>query len=159
MYQFLLQLFRSGDYHRGKKKRACASPKNAALAPTLLRLASVAWGAVATCALAVDAHVEIPQGTNPLVQAYRVQQAEMKSPHSGNRFALIERVAEIPEAPFFTASESTQCRAKPYRFCRDFSQSEFRITSLRFMVPEVRGLSPKSLTIRRNSVIANYTFR
>ena len=103
--------------------------------------------------------MEVPDGTNPLVQAYRVRQAEKTSPHYGNRFALIEPVSGIPEAPFFTASESTQCQEKPYRFCRDFSQSEFRITSLRFIVPEIRGLSPKSLTIRRNSVIANYTFR
>ena len=125
----------------------------------LLRLAALAWSAAATWVFAVDANVQISEGRNPLVQAYLVKQTEKMAPHSGNSLALIEPAAGPSEVPFFAASESTQCREKPYRFCRDLAQSEFRLTSLRFMVPEVRGLSPKSLTVRRNSVIANYTFR
>ncbi len=155
MYQSLVEYpgsqMRESDARNARRKSA--------LSDDLRRLAALAWGVVTTCVFAVDAHVEIPEGRNPLVQAYRVKQAEKLSPHSGNSLSLIEHASELPEAPFFTASESAQCREKPYRFCRDFSQSEVRLTSLRFMVPEVRGLSPKSLTIRRNSVIANYTFR
>ena len=123
------------------------------------QLAAIAWAAIVTGAFAVDANVEISEGRNPLVQAYLVNQAEKQSPRSVNRLAAIEQISGPPEAPFFAASESTQCREKPYRFCRDLAQSEFRITSLRFMVPEIRGLSPKSLSIRRSSVVANYTFR
>ena len=123
------------------------------------RLAALAWAATLTCVFAVDASVQIPEGRSPLVQAYLVTQGEKLAPLSGNSLAAIEPATGLPQAPFFTASEPTQCREKAYRFCRDLAQSEFRLTSLRFMVPEVRGLTPKSLTVRRNSVIANYTFR
>ena len=51
------------------------------------------------------------------------------------------------------------CNEKTQPLCRDLAASEFQVTSLRFMLPEVRGLSPKSLNIRRNSVSATYTFR
>ena len=147
----------SDSQGRRSDHRKCGS--KAGWASQLQRLAALAWGAAVTCVFAVDPDVQILEGHNPLVQAYLVKQAEKLAPASGNSLAVIEPVSGIPEAPFFTASESTQCREKPYRFCRDFAQSEFRLTSLRFMMPEVRGLAPKSLTIRRNSVIANYTFR
>lgn len=61
--------------------------------------------------------------------------------------------------PFFEEAESIRCREVQPKICRDLARAEFQLTSLRFMVPEVPGLAPKSLTIRRNSVIANYTFR
>ena len=64
----------------------------------------------------------------------------------------------VPE-PFFEQAESIRCRAAPQRFCRDFSKTEVQVTSLRFMVPPVPGLTPKSLTFRHNAVIANYTFK
>jgi len=56
-------------------------------------------------------------------------------------------------------SDSSICNEKRQPLCRDLAASEFQLTSLRFMLPEVRGLSPKSLNIRRNSVSATYTFR
>lgn len=56
-------------------------------------------------------------------------------------------------------AESSLCNEKKQPLCRDLAASEFQLTSLRFMLPEVRGLSPKSLNIRRNSVSATYTFR
>jgi hypothetical protein len=159
MYQSLVEFPDSLALIGGSCDRAPMHGRNAALAYGLRRLAALAWSAVATCVLAIDANVHIPAGHNALVQAYRVKQVEKLHPHADNRVGLIEQASGLPEVPFFSASESTQCREKPYRFCRDFSQSEFRLTSLRFMVPDVRGLTPKSLTIRRNSVIANYTFR
>lgn len=55
--------------------------------------------------------------------------------------------------------DAPRCGEKVQPFCRDLAASEFQMTSLRFMLPEVRGLSPKSLNIRRNSVSATYTFR
>jgi len=155
MYQTLVEFFdaQMSGLTRGARGRV------GDVAGVLRHLAAAALGVIAGGAYAVDANVQINEGHDLLVQTYRVKQAEKANPHAGNRFALIENVSGLPEEPFFNASESTQCRAKPYRFCRDFSQSEFRLTSLRFMVPEVRGLSPKSLSIRRNSVVANYTFR
>lgn len=65
----------------------------------------------------------------------------------------------VAPEPFFEEAESIRCRASPQRFCRDFSKTELRITSLWFMVPPVPGLIPKSLTFRHNAVIANYTFK
>lgn len=56
-------------------------------------------------------------------------------------------------------ADSPLCNEKKQPLCRDLAASEFQVVSLRFMLPEVRGLSPKSLNIRRNSVTANYTFR
>ncbi len=56
-------------------------------------------------------------------------------------------------------SESSMCNEKKQPLCRDLAASEFHMTSLRFMPPEVRGLSPKSLNVRRNLVSATYTFR
>jgi len=64
----------------------------------------------------------------------------------------------VPE-PFFEETESVRCRASPQRFCRDLTKTEIQITSLRFMVPPVPGLTPKSLTFRHNAVIVNYTFK
>lgn len=61
--------------------------------------------------------------------------------------------------PFFEEAETVRCRETPQRFCRDFAKTEFQVTSLHFMVPPVPGLAPRSLTFRRNTVIANYTFR
>ena len=66
--------------------------------------------------------------------------------------------AVVPE-PFFEEAQSIRCRTSPLKFCRDFSKTEVQITSLRFMVPAVPGLAPKSLTFRHNTVIANYTFK
>ncbi len=57
------------------------------------------------------------------------------------------------------ATDSARCNEKKQPLCRDLARSEFQVTSLRFMLPEVRGLSPKSLNIRHNSVSATYTFR
>ena len=71
-------------------------------------------------------------------------------------FHQLEGVVPIP---FFEEAESIRCREVQPKICRDLARAEFQLTSLRFMVPEVPGLAPKSLTIRRNSVIANYTFR
>lgn len=65
----------------------------------------------------------------------------------------------VVPAPFFEEPGSIRCRELPPKICRDLAKTEFQLTSLRFMVPEVPGLAAKSLTIRRNSVIANYTFR
>jgi hypothetical protein len=65
----------------------------------------------------------------------------------------------VPPEPFFEEAESIRCRTSPLKFCRDFSKTEIQITSLRFMVPPVPGLAPKSLTFRHNAVIANYTFK
>ena len=56
-------------------------------------------------------------------------------------------------------SDSPLCNEKKQPLCRDLAASEFQLTSLRFVLPEVRGLSPKSLNIRRNSISATYTFR
>ncbi len=155
MYQTLVEFFDSQADKCRRRVGVCASDGGVVLRKLAAGALSVMFGS----AFAVDANVQISVGQNPLVQAYRMKQAERVSSPSGNQFRLIENVSGLPEEPFFNASESTQCRAKPYRFCRDFSQSEFRLTSLRFLVPEVRGLSPKSLSIRRNSVVANYTFR
>jgi hypothetical protein len=68
-------------------------------------------------------------------------------------------VDAIAPEPFFEEAESIRCRTSPLKFCRDFSKTEVQITSLRFMVPPVPGLAPKSLTFRHNTVIANYTFK
>lgn len=156
MYQSLVEYPGSPVRDGGKRKHE----RNPTLTRGLSRVIALTWGAVATCVFALDANVDISEGRNPLVQAYMVKQEEKQAPpSSGNSLTMIERASGPPQAPFFTASEAAQCREKPYRFCRDFSQSEFRVTSLRFMVPEVPGLSPRSLTIRRNSIIANYTFR
>lgn len=65
----------------------------------------------------------------------------------------------VVPAQFFEEPGSIRCRELPPKICRDLTKTEFELTSLRFMVPEVPGLSAKSLTIRRHSVIANYTFR
>lgn len=65
----------------------------------------------------------------------------------------------VVPGPFFEEPGSIRCRELPPKICRDLAKTEFQLTSLRFMVPEVPGLAAKSLTIRRNSVIANYTFR
>ncbi len=51
------------------------------------------------------------------------------------------------------------CDRKTHPLCRDLAAPEFQATSLRFMLPEVRGLSPKSLSIRRNIISTTYTFR
>ena len=155
MHQFLIKYFGSQARGAGERKRE----HQVCIARFWQHLAAVAWGAVSVSAFAVDADVVLPEGRNPVVQKYLVTQVEKDSPQSGNRLATIEYASGLAAAPFFAASESTQCREKPYRFCRDLAQSEFRLTSLRFMVPEVPGLSPKSLSIRRNSVVANYTFR
>ena len=56
-------------------------------------------------------------------------------------------------------SDSSICNEKRQPLCRDLAASEFHFTSLRFVLPEVRGLSPKSLNVRRNSVSVTYTFR
>lgn len=61
--------------------------------------------------------------------------------------------------PFFEAAESIRCREVQPKICRDLARTEIQLTSMRFMVPEVPGLQAKSLTFRRNTVIANYTFR
>lgn len=71
-------------------------------------------------------------------------------------FRVVDAV--VPE-PFFEEAQSIRCRTSPLKFCRDFSKTEVQITSLRFMVPAVPGLAPKSLTFRHNTVIANYTFK
>jgi len=71
-------------------------------------------------------------------------------------FRAVDGVA--PE-PFFDQAEPTGCGASPQRFCRDFSKTEVQITSLRFMVPPIPRLAPRSLTFRHNAVIANYTFK
>lgn len=55
--------------------------------------------------------------------------------------------------------DTPRCSEKMQPLCRDLATSEFQITALRFMLPEVRGLSPKRLNIRRNSISASYTFR
>ena len=65
----------------------------------------------------------------------------------------------INVASAIDAAESSVCTEKKQPLCRDLAKSEFQLTSLHFMLPEVRGLSPKSLNIRRNSVSATYTFR
>lgn len=155
MHQTLLEhhasRLRNGD------ERTCRFATG--MARRLQRLAALVWGALGMCVFAVDANVQMLDGRNAIVQPYLGKQAEKLVPMSDNSLTSIEPAAGLRQAPFFTASESTQCREKPYRFCRDLAQTEFRLTSLRFMVPEVPGLAPKSLTIRRNSVIANYTFR
>ena len=63
------------------------------------------------------------------------------------------------KAALVESSDSSICNEKKQPLCRDLAASEFQFTSLRFMLPEVRGLSPKSLNVRRNSVSATYTFR
>ncbi len=154
MYQSLIVYAAPFCAHRERKNERVS-----ALA-TYVRYLVVVWlGAAVICAFAVDANAEISEVRNPLLQAYMAREAERSGQHPDIRIAAIENVSGVPEAPFFSASESKQCREKPYRFCRDLSQSEFRLTSLQFMVPEVPGLKPKSLTFRHNSVIANYTFR
>ncbi len=155
MHQALFEY--SGSRFRDGDERACRFATG--MSWRLQRLAALAWAALGTCVFAVDANIQMLDGRNLIVQPYLGKQAETLVPMSGNSLTSIEPAAGLRQAPFFTASESTQCREKPYRFCRDLAQTEFRLTSLRFMVPEVRGLAPKSLTIRRNSVIANYTFR
>ncbi len=157
MYQTLIEY--SGSHVGGRDARNHSRKRG--LAPQWQRLAALVCAIVATGAVAVESNVEISEGRNPLLRTYMARQAEKlaSAAAAGNQMAMIEPVSGLPEAPFFTASESTQCREKANRFCRDFAHSEFRVTSLRFMVPEVAGLSPKSLTIRRNSVVANYTFR
>lgn len=158
MFQSLVEYRGSPACYGSEREHGC----KAGLAQQWQRLAAataVFWSAAAMCVFAVDANVEISEGRNRLLRSYLVKQVEQQSLSSGNNLATIENASGLPEAPFFTASELTQCREKTYRFCRDLTQSEFRMTSLRFMVPEVRGLSPKSLSIRRNSVVANYTFR
>ena len=64
------------------------------------------------------------------------------------------RVGTLPDD-----RDTSICNEKTQPLCRDLAASEFQVTSLRFMLPEVRGLSPKSLNVRRNSVSATYTFR
>ena len=70
-----------------------------------------------------------------------VRQAEEQSSvaFAGNNVAMIGRASGLPEVPLFTAGDATRCLDEAYRFCRDLTQSEFRVTSLRFMVPEVSG--------------------
>lgn len=51
------------------------------------------------------------------------------------------------------------CTGKRQAFCRDLAATELRITSLYFMLPEVPGLTPQRLNIRRNSVSVTYSFR
>ena len=65
----------------------------------------------------------------------------------------------IKAATVADESDSSICNEKRQPLCRDLAASEFQLTSLRFMLPEVRGLTAKSLNIRRNSVSATYTFR
>ena len=72
------------------------------------------------------------------------------------RFYALE--GNVPP-PFFDAAESIRCRQVQPKICRDLARTEIQLTSMRFMVPEVPGLQAKSLTFRRNTVIANYTFR
>lgn len=55
--------------------------------------------------------------------------------------------------------EAVRCVGKRQAFCRDLAETELRVTSLYFLLPEVRGLSPQRLNIRRNSVSATYSFR
>ena len=70
-----------------------------------------------------------------------VRQAEKLSSVvlAGNNVAMIEAASGMPAAPFFTKREVRRFLNKAYRFCRNLTQSEFRVTSLRFMVPEVSG--------------------
>ena len=63
------------------------------------------------------------------------------------------------KAALVESSDSSICNEKKQPLCRDLAASEFQFASLRFMLPEVRGLSPKSLNVRRNSVSATYPFR
>lgn len=72
---------------------------------------------------------------------------------NGNAATSIRAAAAIDDA------DSSLCNEKKQPLCRDLAASEFQVISLRFVLPEVRGLSPKSLNIRRNSVSATYTFR
>ncbi len=79
--------------------------------------------------------------------------------HDGNSLRNFRPLEGVVPAPFFEEPGSIRCRELSPKICRDLATTEFQLTSLRFMVPEVPGLAAKSLTIRRNSVIANYTFR
>jgi len=98
-----------------------------------------------------DAPREQPLLTRPIRIVKSVTDADqLKSFHPLN--------GAVP-APFFEEAELIRCREVQPKICRDLARAEFQLTSLRFMVPEVPGLAPKSLTIRRNSVVANYTFR
>ena len=72
---------------------------------------------------------------------------------SGNAATRIRGAVAIDDA------DASLCNDKKQPLCRDLAVSEFQVISLRFVLPEVRGLSPKSLNIRRNSVSATYTFR
>jgi len=82
-----------------------------------------------------------------------------KTATDADRLKNFHQLDGVVPIPFYEEAESIRCREVQPKICRDLARAEFQLTSLRFMVPEVPGLAPKSLTIRRNSVIANYTFR
>jgi hypothetical protein len=73
--------------------------------------------------------------------------------------ASINGAMGIKAAVWFDDTDSSPCNERKQPLCRDLATSEFQVVSLRFMLPDVRGLSAKSLNIRRNSVSATYTFR
>ncbi|GEM_PF-6989106 len=155
MYQSLIVYPVSRVRDGGKRRHG----RKVAPAKGWRRVAALAWCAASSCAFAVGASVGVSEGRNPLVQTSLGERSGWLVLSPGDGLVLIEPPSGIPREPFFAVSEATQCREKPYRFCSDLSKSEFRLTSLRFMVPEVPGLKTKSLTIRRNSVVVNYTFR
>lgn len=61
---------------------------------------------------------------------------------SSNAATSIRGAAAVDDA------DTSLCNDKKQPLCRDLAASEFQVISLRFVLPEVRGLSPKSLNIR-----------
>jgi len=82
-----------------------------------------------------------------------------KAAADADRLKNFHQLDGVVPIPFFEEAASIRCREVQPKICNDLARAEFQLTSLRFMVPPVPGLAPRSLTIRRNSVIANYTFR
>ena len=66
---------------------------------------------------------------------------------------------DIKGATSVAESDLSICDEKKQPLCRHLAASGLQLTSHRFMLPEVCGLSPKSLNIQRNSVSASYSFR
>ena len=77
----------------------------------------------------------------------------------GNRLKSERDTRELAAATPVDDAQADPCTGKRQAFCRDLAATELRITSLYFLLPEVRGLTPQRLNIRRNSVSVTYSFR
>ena len=51
------------------------------------------------------------------------------------------------------------CTNRFQGFCRDLSAAEFDLKSMKTLLPEIAGLTPQRLSLRRNRVSVTYTFR